>query len=103
MLDCLARKSIGGDIAGAVGFTIGPEVAVAADCCIIGLGSGIDTLSHKSADGKSQVFARLNLSSVTNSQESLTSSAQLGGRWLLFINGTVVNNSSNKIWNCGET
>ena len=53
---------------GAVGFIIGSEVAVAvfSACFRIGLGSGIDTLSPESADGKSQVFAKLNSSSVTN-------------------------------------
>ena len=61
----LARKLIGGDIAGAVGFTIGSEVAVDDDCFIIGLGSGINTSSPESVDGKSQVFVKLNRSSVT--------------------------------------
>ena len=87
----LASKSIGGDIAGAVGVTISSELAVSADCCITGLGSGIYTSSPESADGKSQFFAKLNHSSITNSRESLTSSSQLGGSWLLFINRTVVN------------
>ena len=43
----LSRKYIGGDTVGAVGFTIGSVVAVVlfSDCCSIGLGSGIDTLS----------------------------------------------------------
>ena len=101
----LARKLIGGDTVGAVGFTIGSEVVVYVfyDCCITGLDSGIDTSSPESADGKSQVFAKLNCSSVTNSQEYLTSSAQLGGSWLLFINGNVVNILSKTMWNCGKT
>ena len=75
----LARKSIGGDIAGDVGVTIGSEVAVAYDFCITGLGSGIDTSSPESAYGKNRVFSKFNRLSVTNLQESLTSSAQLGG------------------------
>ena len=51
----LARKSIGGDTVGAVGFIIGSEVAVAVFyvCCITGLRSGIDTSSPEYADGKS--------------------------------------------------
>ena len=54
----LARKSIGGDTVGAVGFTRGSDVAVYlfSDCCIIGLGSGIDTSSPQSVDGTSQVL-----------------------------------------------
>ena len=90
---------------GAVEFTINSivELGIFSACYSIGLGSGIDTLSPESADGKSQVFAKLNLSSVTNSRESLTSSAQLGGSCLLFMNWTVMNKSSNKMWNCGKT
>ena len=81
----LARKSIGGDTVGAMGFTIGSEVAVSvfSDCCITGLGSGIDTSSPESVDGKIQVLAKLNRSCVTNSRESLISSAQLGGKLAL--------------------
>ena len=54
----------------AVGFTIGSEVAVAvfSDFCVTGLGSGTDTSSSESVDGKSQVLAKLNCSSVTNSR-----------------------------------
>ena len=90
---------------GAVVFTIGSVVAVVvfSTCCSIGLGSGIDTLSPESANGKSQFFAKLNRSYVTNSRESLTIYAQLGGSWLLFINGTVVNKLSKIIYNYGET
>ena len=90
---------------GAMGFKIDAVVAVAvlSACCIIGLGYGIDTFSPEAADVKSQVFAKLNCSSVTYSQEYLTSSDQLGGSWLLFINGTVVNKSSKIMWNCGKT
>ena len=99
----LASKSIGGDILGAVGLTIGSEVAVAAYCCIIGLGSEINISSPESSDGKSQVFFKLNCSFVTNSRESLISSSQLGVSWLLFINGTVVNKSWKTICNCGNT
>ena len=65
----LASKSIGGYTVSAVGFTIGSEVSVAlfSYCCITGLGYGIDTSSPESADRKSQVLAKLNCSSVTNS------------------------------------
>ena len=64
---------------GAVVFTIGSVVAVSvfSAFCSIGLGSGIDTLSPESADGKSQVSPKINRSSVTNSQESVTSPDQL--------------------------
>ena len=90
---------------GAVGFTIGSKLSVAvfSDYCITGLASGIDTSSPESADGKNQVLAKLNRLSVTNYRESLTSSARLGGSWILFINKTVVNKSSKTIWNCGKT
>ena len=101
----VAKKSIGGDSVGAVGFTIGSEVEVSvfSACYITGLGSGIDTSSSESADVKSQVFYKLNCSSVTNSRESLNSSSQLGGSWLLFINRNVVKKPSKTIWNCGKT
>ena len=72
-------------------------------CCKIGLGSRIEALSPESTSGKSQVFARLSLCSVTSSREFLMRSAQFGGSWLLFINGAVVNKSSKTILNLGYT
>ena len=68
-------------------------------CCKIGLGYGIEALSPESASGNIQVFARLNISSVTSSCEFLTSSAQFGDSWLLFIKVTVVSELSKTICN----
>ena len=66
-------------------------------CCKIGLGSGIEALSPESISGKRQVFAIFNLSSVTSYRVFLTSPAQFGGSWILFINGPVVNKFSKNI------
>ena len=84
-----------GDAVGTIlGVTLVPTFPA---CCKIGLGYGIEAFSPESASGKSQVFVRLNISSVTSSCEFFTSLAQFGGSWLLFINGTVLNKSLKKI------
>ena len=63
-----------------VGTIVGVElVPTLPACCKIGLGSRIEVLSPESASEKRQVFARLNLSSVTISREFLKSSSQFGG------------------------
>ena len=73
----MARILLVGDTVGTV---VGVElVPTLTDCCKIGLGYGIEALSPESASRKSQVFARLNLYSVTSSREFSASSAQFGG------------------------
>ena len=79
-----------------MGDTVGTEVGVALvttflACYKIGLCSAIEALSPEFSSGNVQVFYRLNISCVTSSREFSSSSSQFGGRWLLFINGKVVN------------
>ena len=57
-----------------VGVTLLPTLP---DCCIIGLGSGIEALLPESASVKSQLFSRLNLSSVTSSRDFLRAQTNL--------------------------